>query len=489
MKQRRSIINLVLLLCLLPALLRAENSLIVSGIDARSSFPDVLVTVQMRDGFDLPLGGISSDQVTVIEDGNRINTIEILPAENQSTVAMLIAIDSSRSIKPQELARAKASAREFVSLLPPGIKLSLVSFDDRTVVLSGEFASNQRLTDCIQSIDLHGRRTLLFNSLYDAIDMLDKIDCGKKIIVVYTDGHDEGSRVTEQEISSFLADTRVSLYVVCSDRKEGFCERNLKNPVELSDGTMVSLADKKALTELYEAIFNKYHYTRTLRFRSNQKADGESHRIEVRFRNGDLRIRTTQHVKYKKASFFMHLPEILPTMVKPVLMVLFCLIFLAVLLFFLRKYFIRAAEIKSEQNLKENYTPSFIQEDDKEEDTAEDSIPGAVASSESVETSYAAAWLMEKHGNEVSGKISLTCEETTLGTDPGNTIPVDAKGISPFHAKIRQMNETYHLFDLVSETGTFLNGKKLLRPKVLHDWDEIRLGRMTYIFRGKGVSY
>jgi pSer/pThr/pTyr-binding forkhead associated (FHA) protein len=39
------------------------------------------------------------------------------------------------------------------------------------------------------------------------------------------------------------------------------------------------------------------------------------------------------------------------------------------------------------------------------------------------------------------------------------------------------------LFDLASEHGTYLNGKKLLRPKYLADWDEIALGRFVFVFR------
>jgi len=36
---------------------------------------------------------------------------------------------------------------------------------------------------------------------------------------------------------------------------------------------------------------------------------------------------------------------------------------------------------------------------------------------------------------------------------------------------------------MASDGGTFLNGKKLLRPKKLFDWDEIQIGTTVLIFR------
>lgn len=71
-----------------------------------------------------------------------------------------------------------------------------------------------------------------------------------------------------------------------------------------------------------------------------------------------------------------------------------------------------------------------------------------------------------------------------MGRGQDNTIIINDDAISINHAKIRNVKNIYHIFDLVSQNGTFLNGKKLLRPKSLHDWDEIKIGRTRFIFRG-----
>jgi len=56
--------------------------------------------------------------------------------------------------------------------------------------------------------------------------------------------------------------------------------------------------------------------------------------------------------------------------------------------------------------------------------------------------------------------------------------------VSLKHAKIKRIAGSYFIFDLASDNGTYLNDKKLLRPRQVNDWDEIRMGRTQFIFRG-----
>lgn len=55
------------------------------------------------------------------------------------------------------------------------------------------------------------------------------------------------------------------------------------------------------------------------------------------------------------------------------------------------------------------------------------------------------------------------------------------KGVSRVHAAIRRGEDTLTLVDLGSVNGTHLNGQRLNpnQPRVLHDGDEIRLGKLV----------
>jgi hypothetical protein len=93
-------------------------------------------------------------------------------------------------------------------------------------------------------------------------------------------------------------------------------------------------------------------------------------------------------------------------------------------------------------------------------------------------------WLIQKEGGESGKKFPLYWQELDIGSHPRNGIVVNDPGISSSHARIRFAKESFYLLDLASDSGTFLNGRKVLRPKRLNDWDEIRIGSTTFIFRG-----
>ncbi|RPI88819.1 MAG: FHA domain-containing protein, partial [Spirochaetales bacterium] len=101
---------------------------------------------------------------------------------------------------------------------------------------------------------------------------------------------------------------------------------------------------------------------------------------------------------------------------------------------------------------------------------------------------YAKAWLVQKDGPEVGKKFPMYWEEITIGRDDENAIVIRDDAVSLRHARIKEMKGAYYLFDLASDNGTFLNGKKLLRPRPLYDWDELRMGRTLFIFRGSKLS-
>lgn len=55
-------------------------------------------------------------------------------------------------------------------------------------------------------------------------------------------------------------------------------------------------------------------------------------------------------------------------------------------------------------------------------------------------------------------------------------------GVSRRHAVICRGEDTLTLIDLASTNGTHLNGQQLIphQPRVLHDGDEVRLGRLVF---------
>ncbi|MCL2156110.1 MAG: FHA domain-containing protein [Leptospirales bacterium] len=96
---------------------------------------------------------------------------------------------------------------------------------------------------------------------------------------------------------------------------------------------------------------------------------------------------------------------------------------------------------------------------------------------------YSQVWLHPKGSHGVCEKFQLIKKEMTIGSTGENAIQIIDNDVSKKHSRIRRINGGFYLYDLISDTGTYLNGKKILRPKLLHDWDEITIGKTTLIFR------
>ncbi len=92
------------------------------------------------------------------------------------------------------------------------------------------------------------------------------------------------------------------------------------------------------------------------------------------------------------------------------------------------------------------------------------------------------ARLIAQRGEGTTSIHQLKPAGTTLGRDESCEIVLPDDRISRQHARISFENEGYVLHDLGSRNGTFLNGRRITRPEVLHHRDVIGLPGLTLRF-------
>lgn len=76
--------------------------------------------------------------------------------------------------------------------------------------------------------------------------------------------------------------------------------------------------------------------------------------------------------------------------------------------------------------------------------------------------------------------LKLPSAAIILGREKGDLIILDPE-ISSTHCQIQFIDASYHLFDMNSTNGTFVNSKRVLRQKLEHQ-DRITLGQTTLLF-------
>jgi len=100
---------------------------------------------------------------------------------------------------------------------------------------------------------------------------------------------------------------------------------------------------------------------------------------------------------------------------------------------------------------------------------------------------YSHAMLIKKdrEGLGADKQYDIFLDEVYIGSSSAAHIPVRDSAVSHIHAKIKRIDNKYILFDLMSLAGTYLNGKKVLRPMPLRHNDEIRMGHTIFRFVGE----
>ena len=76
----------------------------------------------------------------------------------------------------------------------------------------------------------------------------------------------------------------------------------------------------------------------------------------------------------------------------------------------------------------------------------------------------------------------LLDSECVIGRAPDCAITVSDGSISSRHARVTRSPEGFSIEDLQSRNGTFVNGEKVDKPRLLADGDVVRLGKVIMTF-------
>ncbi|WP_169454370.1 ATP-binding cassette domain-containing protein [Catelliglobosispora koreensis] len=71
-----------------------------------------------------------------------------------------------------------------------------------------------------------------------------------------------------------------------------------------------------------------------------------------------------------------------------------------------------------------------------------------------------------------------------IGRDADNDVVLADLQVSRHHSEVRRVGDTYQVVDLGSRNGTYLNGRMVQKPTVIHAGDVVSIGRHELLFDG-----
>jgi len=173
----------------------------------------VQVTITVTDDNGRFISGIPQNAFHVSEDG-RPQAISYFSAADVP-LELLVAVDISGSMTPS-MPKLKKAVKEFLSEVPPKNAVTLLGFNDSIFALTRKTTEPAERIKAVDRLAPWGA-TALYDVIVRGADMLGR-QIGRKALIVFTDGEDQGSHVTLEDVERRLQSSDVTLYMIGQGR-------------------------------------------------------------------------------------------------------------------------------------------------------------------------------------------------------------------------------------------------------------------------------
>jgi VWFA-related protein len=183
------------------------------GFSERVNVDVVQVTVTVTDGRGRYVTGLPPEAFHVFEDGQP-QIVSHFAAEDVP-LELIVAVDISGSMAPA-MPRLKKAVTELLTAVPSRDRVTLVGFNDNIYTLTRRTTD---LADRIRAVDelTAWGATALFDVILRGAEMLGR-QTGRRALIVFTDGEDQGSHATIRDVERRLQTSDVTLYMIGQGR-------------------------------------------------------------------------------------------------------------------------------------------------------------------------------------------------------------------------------------------------------------------------------
>jgi VWFA-related protein len=273
----------------------------------------------VKDKHGMLIPNLTKEDFQIFEDG-KPQTIKYFSAESHEPLTLGIMIDTSAS-QTRVLDIEQQACAEFLHQVLNAKDLAFVINFDVDVDLDQDFTNNIRdLTRALNKMQINAgvgggppglgggpvpttpRGTLLYDAIYLGADEKLKNEVGRKAMIIFTDGEDQGSRLRVQDAieAAQKADT-ICYVILIADR--GFYggfgysgDSDMRKLAEATGGRVIEVGNKQdKLRQAFDQIQNELRSQYNIGYSAtNAKLDGTYRKIQVKAKGGDDKVQARQ---------------------------------------------------------------------------------------------------------------------------------------------------------------------------------------------------
>lgn len=270
------------------------------GFVFKKEVEEVILHATVVDDQNRPITSLTSDNFKVFEDGKLQPVTSFRKV--RVPVALGILIDNSGSMLPKR-AKVNEAALQLVDASQQDDRVFIVNFGEDAFLDQDYTSDVSKLRAALQRVETRGS-TALYDALIAAVDHLDETSpVQKKVLLVVTDGRDNASQATFQEVLRKLQSKNGPvLYAIAleqNDQPDDGHRQALRTLSEQTGGTAFFPSNLNEITSIASAIARDIRSQYVIDYRSsNPQTPGVYHSIQVQAVDGSTRLRVETRAGY-----------------------------------------------------------------------------------------------------------------------------------------------------------------------------------------------
>ncbi len=233
-----------------------------------------------------PVDDLRPAHIDIREDGEAIDPSDVSALQlgkARRGVSFVIALDVSRTMTGETFDGAKTAAIELLDRIGSYDRVAVVTFA-QTVEVLARFddtpnAARTRLEAL--TVDAGGLRTLLYDGLYESLDLIRgaKARPRRAAVILFSDGEDTGSDHQLAQVVDLARQFKVQVYTIGYPRFGGAGLATMDQIARETDADYQQVSAPADLQRFFGAIWDRITRSYLVRFPSHM--DGQPHTIKV----------------------------------------------------------------------------------------------------------------------------------------------------------------------------------------------------------------
>jgi Ca-activated chloride channel homolog len=170
----------------------------------------VLIPVAVTDKLNRFVVGLNKSNFRVFEDGKEQKISDFSGEDAPLSIGILVDTSGSMDTK---LSRSRAAAREFLKTMNEQDEGFLIEFNDSVEMMHGFTSKFGEIDENLNHLQPKGL-TALFDALHTGLKEMRKAKNPRKALLLISDGGDNHSRYTAEDISGVVRDADVQIYAI-----------------------------------------------------------------------------------------------------------------------------------------------------------------------------------------------------------------------------------------------------------------------------------